>query len=217
MDVFIIGITGGVGSLLAQDLLARGDTVSGLVRTGEQQESLRQKGIGAQVGDLSTLSAAELADRIGSADGLVFTAGSGGGDRAATTAIDRDGVALTIAALDLLPARPRFVLVSVFPEAWRDRGLGADFDHYIAVKKDAEVALTRSDLDWVVVRPAALQDEPGAGSVALGPAQVHDVISRSDVAATLAEVLHEERVTRQVLEVTAGSTPISEAVQQNVR
>lgn len=215
MNVFIVGITGGVGSRLAQELLGRGDTVSGLVRTREQQEALRQAGIGAEVGDLASLSAAELADRMGSADSVVFAAGAGGGQQA-TTAIDGDGVVLAIAAADLLPTRPRFVLVSVFPEAWRERNLGPGFDHYIAVKKNADIALTRSDLDWVIVRPSALQDSPGEGAVALGAAEIHDVISRSDVAATLAEVLHEKRITRQILEVTAGSTPIGEAVQQNI-
>ena len=50
-----------------------------------------------------------LADRIGSAHSVVCTTGAGGGERA-TTAIDGDGVVMTIAAADLLPARPRFVL-----------------------------------------------------------------------------------------------------------
>lgn len=214
MNVFIIGISGGVGSLLAQELLRRGDTVTGLVRTQEKQKALRQAGISAEGGDLTTLSPSELAEHMGSADSIIFTAGAGGGGgEQATTAIDGDGVSLAIAAAALLPAPPRFVLVSVFPEAWRERGLGPAFDHYITVKKTADVALTRSDLDWVIVRPSALQDEPGKGTVALGVAEIHDVITRSDAARTLAEVLHERRISRQILEVTAGSTPISEAVQ----
>ncbi|MHA7189557.1 NAD(P)H-binding protein, partial [Arthrobacter sp. MDT2-16] len=214
---FIIGITGGVGTLLAQELLRRGDTVSGLVRTEEKQKALRQAGINAEVGDLTSLSPTELAERIGSADSIMFTAGAGGSDQA-TTAIDGDGVNLAIAAAALLPSTPRFILVSVFPEAWRgrerERGLGPSFDHYIAVKKEADVALTKSDLDWVIVRPSALQNEPGAGTIALGVAQIYDVITRTDVAKTLAEVLHERHISCQILEVTAGSTPISEAVHQ---
>jgi len=219
MKVFIIGITGGVGTLLARDLQRRGDTVSGLVRTTEQQQDLAGRGITARVGDLTRLSGTGLADLVGAADAIVFTAGAGGG-RDATTAIDGEGVVTAIAAAHeaaLRRAAPRLVLVSVFPEAWRERHLGPDFDHCIAVKKEAETALVRSGLDWVVVRPSALQDEPGRGTVALSVAEVHDVVAREDVAATLAEVLHEKGTRRQILELTAGPTPIAEAVAATVR
>lgn len=40
MDVFIIGITGKIGGLLAQRLLSKGDTVHGLVRRDEQRADL---------------------------------------------------------------------------------------------------------------------------------------------------------------------------------
>lgn len=216
MHVFIIGITGGVGSLLATDLVQRGDTVTGLVRRPEQAQHLQQQGITATVGDLTQLTPAALAEHIGSADAIVFTAGAGG-SQDATTAIDGQGVVTAIAAADLLPIRPRFGLVSVFPEAWRERDLGEDFDHYIDVKKQAEVALTQSDLDYVILRPSALQDDPGVGTVALGPAQIHDTITRADVAATLAGLLHETRISRQILEATAGDTPITDAISHATR
>ncbi|MCY0922275.1 NAD(P)H-binding protein [Streptomyces sp. H27-G5] len=51
MDVFIIGITGKIGRLLAQELLAQGDTVHGLVRRDEQRTDLAAQGIHALVGD----------------------------------------------------------------------------------------------------------------------------------------------------------------------
>ncbi|WP_415973830.1 NAD(P)H-binding protein [Rhodococcus sp. 077-4] len=217
MNVFIIGITGGVGSLLAAELLNRGDTVIGLVRNHEQQNHLRDRGITTMLGDLTELSPTELADRTGDADTMVFTAGAGGGTQAATTAIDGEGVSTAIAAAELLSARPRFGLISVFPEAWRERNLGPEFDHYIDVKKHAELALTQSDLDWVILRPSALRDDPGTGTVELGPAEIHETITRADVARTMAELLHEARISRRILEVTAGATPIARAVHQNIR
>ena len=36
------------------------------------------------------------------------------------------------------------------------------------VKKTADVHLSRTDLDWVVVRPGELWDEPGTGHVEAG-------------------------------------------------
>ncbi|MDQ1037044.1 uncharacterized protein YbjT (DUF2867 family) [Streptomyces sp. V3I8] len=216
MNTFIIGITGGVGSLLARELIERGDDVSGLVRTAEQRQALAEIGVDGKSGDLTSIAADELAELIGPADALVFTAGAGGAGKEATTAIDGDGVVKAIEAARLAGVT-RFALVSVFPEAWRERNLGQGFDHYIAVKKSADIALSRSGLDWVILRPAALLNAPGQGTVALGPAETHGEIPRADVALTLAELLHEPGITRQILELTAGDTPIPDAVHANVR
>lgn len=216
MKVFIIGITGGVGALLAHALIARGDTVSGLVRRADQRDELRGRGIDAKLGDLTTLASPHLAELIGTVDAIAFTAGAGGGGADATTAIDRDGVVKAIAAARLNGV-DRFGLVSVFPEAWRERNLGPGFDHYIAVKKDADIALSQSGLDWIILRPSVLLDEPGRGTIALGPAQIHNDITRQDVADTLAALLHEPRITQQILELNRGATPVAEAVQSNIR
>jgi uncharacterized protein YbjT (DUF2867 family) len=216
MNTFIIGVTGGVGGQAARELRARGDDVSGLIRRPEQHAEVAEFGGEGRVGDLTDLTPAALAELMGPADSVLFSAGSGGGDMKATTAIDGDGVSKAIEAAKLAGVR-RFVLVSVFPEAWRDRDEGAGFEHYIRVKKDAEVALTRSDLDWVIVRPAALLDDPGRGSITLGPAEIHDEVSRADVAATLAEIIHQRGISRQILELTGGDVPIPDAVAANVR
>ncbi|KAA0099649.1 hypothetical protein CIW49_08630 [Mycolicibacterium sp. P1-18] len=56
----------------------------------------------------------------------------------------------------------RFVLVSVFPEAWRERDEGEGFEHYIRVKKDADVKLTRSGLDRVILRDVPISDAVAA-------------------------------------------------------
>jgi len=216
MHVFIIGITGGVGSLLAQQLLARGDTVAGLVRKPAQRDTLAAAGVTAEVGDITAISPVELAGMMGTADAVIFTAGAGG-SQDATTAIDGEGVVKAIAASHLAATPPRFLLVSVFPEAWRERNLGQGFDHYIYVKKTADIALSQSGLDWVILRPSVLLNEPGRGTVALGPAEIHGEIPRADVAATLIELLHEPRITQQILEVTGADTPIERAVSEVIR
>jgi hypothetical protein len=46
---------------------------------------------------------------------------------------------------------------------------------------------------------------------------VHDDITREDVADTLAQLLCEPRIARQILELNRGTTPIDEAVAANVR
>ncbi|MEO3764009.1 NAD(P)H-binding protein [Streptomyces sp. B8F3] len=215
-DVFIIGITGGVGRLLAQELRSRGDTVGGLVRRDDQRAELAARGMSARVGDLSGMTVEELAATFGDADAIVFSAGSNGGGKEVTKAIDGEGVAKAIAAARLAGVE-RFALVSVLPESWRERELGEEVEYYFAVKKEADVALSRSELNWLILRPSLLFDGPGVGTVSLGPAEFHGRITREDVAGTLAELLHEPRIGRQILELNTGSTPIEEAVRANVR
>ena len=216
MRVFVAGISGAVGGLLARDLTGRGDVVSGLVRREDQRVDLARRDVEAHVGDIGATDPGRLASLLSGFDALVYTAGSNGGSRAVTDAVDGDGV---LTALDAarLAGVPRFALVSVLPEAWRERDLDEDVEHYFAVKKLMDVAVSQSDLDWLVLRPSMLVDRAGTGRIALGPAQPHDEIPREDVAATLAALLHEPRVRRQVLEVTAGETPIPAAVRANVR
>ncbi|WP_266393005.1 NAD(P)H-binding protein [Streptomyces canus] len=216
MDVFIIGITGGIGGLLAQKLRSRGDTVHGLVRRDDQQAELATRGVVAHVGDLSSMTVEQLAAAFGDVDVIVFSAGSNGGTREVTTAIDGDGVVKAIEAAGRAGVE-RFALVSVLPESWRERDLGEEVEYYFAVKKGADIALSRSDLNWLILRPSLLLDGPGNGTVSLGPAEFHGEITRDDVAATLAELLHEPRIGRRILELNTGSTPIEEAVRANVR
>ncbi|MET7429819.1 NAD(P)H-binding protein [Streptomyces flaveolus] len=216
VDVFIIGITGGIGDLLARKLRSRGDTVRGLVRRDEQQAALAAQGVQATVGDLAGMTVEELAAAFGGVDVIVFSAGSNGGSRKVTKAIDGDGVVTAIDAARLAGVE-RFVLVSVLPESWRERDLGDEVEYYFAVKKGADVAVSRTGLNWLILRPSLLVDDPGIGTVSLGPAEFHGQIAREDVAATLAELLHEPRIGRQILELNTGSTPIQEAVRANVR
>lgn len=213
---FVIGITGGVGRRLASVLRGRGEEVGGLVRRPDQQDPFVELGIWTVVGSLADMEACRLAEALDGVGAVVFAAGSNAADRRVTDAVDGDGVAKALEAAGLAGV-PHFLLVSVMPEAWRERDLGDDDEHYFAVKKRADVQVSRSDLDWVVLRPSLLTDDPGAGTVDLGAAALHTQVSRDDVAATIAALLAEPRVSRQVLELDAGSTPIAVAVQALVR
>ena len=215
MKVFILGISGAIGALLADKLSAGGTEVHGLVRKPAQQVNLAARGVETTLGELSTMSAAELARAASGSDAIVYTAGSNGGAREVTKAIDGDGVAKALEAARIAGVR-RFVLVSVLPESWRERDNPDEVEYYFAVKKQADIAVTRSDLDWVILRPSLLVDDPALGTISLGPAEAHGEIARADVAETLTELLLEPRIRRQILELNTGTTPIREAVRANV-
>jgi uncharacterized protein YbjT (DUF2867 family) len=165
MRVFIVGITGGVGRRVAEHLRANGHQVTGIVRRSEQAQDLEGQGITPIIADVVADSVETLADGMQGSDVVLSTAGAGGRDGPeATTAVDGDGPAKVAAAAKIAEVS-RFYLVSVFPEAWRERRMDDEFEHYKVEKKRAETQLVLTDLDWVILRPSALTNEPGVGTV----------------------------------------------------
>jgi uncharacterized protein YbjT (DUF2867 family) len=212
MKVFIIGIAGGVGRRVAQQLMKLNHQVDGLVRRKEKGEQLTRRGIKTTIGDLVAMSEAELAQAFHGSDAIVFAAGADGGDSPeATTQVDGNGPPKIASAAEIAGVR-RLILVSVFPEAWRERHMPEEFEHYMVEKKNAETKLTTTDLDWVIVRPSALTNEPGRGQVDLGFAKIHVDIARDDVATVIVELLLEPSINRVILEVTNGAMPVHDAV-----
>jgi uncharacterized protein YbjT (DUF2867 family) len=210
MKVFIVGIAGRTGFRLAELLAKRGVEVAGLAREPVQIDRLERSGIGAMLGDIAIMDSETLGELFEASDVVVFTAGAGESD-AMMDAVDGNGVTKTIAAARA-SGLTRVYLVSAFPEAGRGGQVDASFEHYIEVKKRSEVELAESGLDWVILRPSVLVDTVGKGKIALAPAQFHTTVSRDDVAATLAALIHEPIINHVILELTHGSTPIDAAV-----
>lgn len=213
MKVFQIGAGGNVGRRLTQLLASRGDTVSGMHRAPDQADAIREAGATPVSGDLIDTSVDELANLMDGHDAVVFSAGAHGTGRDKTTLIDGKGLEKAAAAARQAGAR-RFILVSAFPESERGGKLGDDFEHYMRVKKTADVYLNRSDLDWVIVRPGLLRDETGSGLVTAGSAVEYGSVSRDNVAAFIAATLHEPALSRQIVELTDGDQPVDQVVAQ---
>ena len=214
--VFVIGAAGKVGRHLVPRLGERGHAVLGLHRKPEQADVLAGLGATAVAGSLTDLSAEALGERMRGCDAVVFTAGAGGAGLALTQAIDGDGLELAVAAAGHAGV-PRFLLVSAFPEALRDRDRSEGFEAYIRIKKRADVHLVASDRDWVILRPGTLVDAPGTGRVRADLAIPYDTIPREDVAAALAELVDRPAIGRTIIELTRGDVPIGEALERLTR
>lgn len=216
MKVFLIGAAGGVGRRLSTALVARGDTATGMHRNPDQHDAVEQAGATPTSGDLIEDSIDDLAEKIRGHDAVVFSAGAHGAGRDFTTLIDGKGVEKAAAAAARAGAS-RFVLVSAFADSERGKGLGEGYEHYIRVKRGAEVYLTRTELDWIIVRPGHLLDGAGDGLITAGLALLEKDIRRENLAEFIVEALRNPELSRTIVEVTDGRTPIAEAVTEVAR
>lgn len=211
MKVFQIGAAGGVGRRLSRLLTERGDQVTGMHRSPDQAGVVAGTGATPVAGDLIADTVEDLARRLAGHDAVVFSAGAHGTGPDKTTLIDGKGLEKAADAT-ARAGISRFILVSVFLEAGRGKGLGDGFEHYMRVKKTADVYLSHTGLDWLIVRPGALRDEPGDGNVRAGLAVEYGDVRRDNVAAFIAAALHEPDLKRVIVELTDGPTPAKDAV-----
>jgi uncharacterized protein YbjT (DUF2867 family) len=209
--VAIAGAHGQIAQHLTRLLVARGDSVVGLIRNPDHAADIRALGAEPAICDLEQASAEQVAAAIAGADAAVFAAGAGPGSGAERKlAMDRDGAIRFLDAAVQVGAS-RFLIVS---------SVGAEspptdddvFSIYLRAKAQADQAVAASDRDWTVVRPGHLTDEPGTGRVRIDVDPFRGEVAREDVAAVLAALLTDSGRSRQTIYLNGGETPIPEAL-----
>jgi uncharacterized protein YbjT (DUF2867 family) len=215
VHVVIAGGHGKIGLRLAALLAGRGDVVTGVVRNPDHGPDLERAGATPAVLDLEAASADELATALEGADAVVFAAGAGpGSGTARKDTVDRAAAVLLADAARIAGVR-RYLLVSSpgvdDPPA---PSRGEVWAAYVAAKKAAEEAIQAADhLDWTILRPGSLTDDPGVGRVLLAPPPVPlGSVTRDDTAAVLAALLDSRGTVGKVLELREGEADVLEAV-----
>ncbi|RFU38326.1 SDR family oxidoreductase [Actinomadura logoneensis] len=213
MNIVIAGGHGQIALRLARLLSARGDAVLSLIRNPEQVDDVRETGAGPVIADLEYLAPDDLVDQLTGADAVVFAAGAGPGSGAERKdTVDRGASALMADAAERAGVR-RFVQISSMGAGRPPSGGDETWAAYINAKTAAEDDLRARGLDWVILRPGRLTDDPGTGRVTLAEPEVgRGDVTRDDVAAVIAALLSEPKVNRTTLEVVNGDVPIDEAI-----
>lgn len=217
MRVVIAGGHGKIALILEQLLAQRGDSVAGFIRNPEHAADLRAAGAQPLVVDLENASVDEVASHLDGADAVVFAAGAGPGSGAARKeTVDRDAAVLLADAAEAAKVR-RYVMISSIgadAEAPDDAG-DPVFVAYLRAKGAADDGVRgRSALDWTIVRPGHLTNDPGTGRVTVADDTGHGDIPRADVAAVLLAVLDAPGTAGQTFEVISGDTPIAAAIHE---
>jgi uncharacterized protein YbjT (DUF2867 family) len=206
-----IVIAGGHGQIalrLTRLLSARGDAVRSLIRNPGHGAGVRAAGAEPVVADMEQLDS--LAEFVEGADAVVFAAGAGPGsgpERKRT--VDLGGAVKLLDAARATGAR-RYLMVSSIGADDPSSASGS-MRPYLEAKAEADAALSASDLDWTIVRPGALTDEPGTGMVAVGDLG-RGSVPRDDVAAVLAGCLDEPATVGKTFVLLQGETPIAQAL-----
>ncbi|MEV1179309.1 NAD(P)H-binding protein, partial [Nonomuraea sp. NPDC049784] len=142
----------------------------------------------------------------------VFAAGAGPGSGAARKdTVDRAASVLLADAAERAGVR-RFIQISSMGAGKPPRGGDEVWAAYIEAKTEAEEDLRARDLDWTILRPGRLTDEPGTGLVRLSPEVPPGSVPRDDVAALIVALLEAPSTARQILELVSGETPIADLV-----
>ncbi|MCK6211963.1 SDR family oxidoreductase [Georgenia sp. EYE_87] len=213
MRIVIAGGHGKIARILSRHLADRGDEVVGLIRNPDHAGDLRAAGAEPVVFDLEKGTADELARIVEGADAVVFAAGAGPGSGAARKdTVDRGGAVLLADAAEAAGVR-RYVMVSSMGAGKGGAGIEDEvFAAYQEAKKAADEDLMSRDLEWTVIRPGGLTDEPGTGKVTMAPETGRGTIPREDVARVICAVLDDPASDGVVTEVISGDERIAVAL-----
>ncbi len=209
MKVCVIGANGKIGTILVKKLVEARHHVRAVVRSEEQRPKHEQLGAEVVLGDLE----GDFAHALEHVDAVVFTAGSGahtGKDK--TLLVDLWGAMKTYAATKAAGIR-RYIMVSAMRAGDPDEA-GEGIRPYLVAKHVADDYLEKSGLDYTILRPTKLTDEPGTGKILAGAhlEQRTGEIPREDVATAILIALEEDETIGKTLEMMSGQTPIRDAL-----
>ncbi len=213
-----VAIAGGHGkiALIIQQLLSKaGHEAVGIIRNPDHAADLLIVGGIPVVLDLEHTSVETLAADLVGVDAVVFAAGGGPGsgpERKLT--VDRDGAIRLADAAERAGVR-RYVMISARRTDDYDPESDDVFQIYLRAKSEADANLRERNLDWTIIRPGGLTDEPPTGTVSVAEHLGEDdagggTIPRADVAELVVQAVTQGHAVRRQFEVVSGTRPIAD-------
>jgi putative NADH-flavin reductase len=187
VKVLVIGATGATGRVLMREALAQGHQVTALARN---TSAVAPEDHRPRVLQGNALDASEVEAAVAGHDAVLSALGT---RSSRPTTLFSESTHNLISAMDNHGVR-RLVCITGIGAGDSKGHVGFLYDRIILPfvvkniyedKERQEEAIKQSDLDWVIVRPARLTDEPAKGEyrVFLGGSYTAKTISRADVAA----------------------------------
>ena len=214
-EVAIVGGHGQIARTLTERLVGDGVRVHAIIRNEAHAEELRSLGAEPVVCDIESVSIDELANAFGDAEAVVFAAGAGPGSGAERKfTVDRDGSKKSADAA-LLSGAMRFVQISfIGAEEPTPGGTEGVFAAYWDAKREADEYLRSVALDWTVIKPGHLTNDPATrrGQVSITGMARGVSTRRADVAEIIRLSLADQRTVWRELCLAEGDAPLDQAI-----
>ncbi|RAL22574.1 SDR family oxidoreductase [Thermoflavimicrobium daqui] len=212
MNVLIIGANGQIGQILVRQIKESSKhNAIAMVRREEQKAKFEEQGVKTALVDLEG-SIEDIASVAKEADAIVFTAGSGGHTGAdKTMMIDLDGAIKSMEAAKQAGVK-RFIIVSAIGVHHRDKWMKSA-PYYSAAKHYADVWLEKSGLDYTIIRPGRLTNDPRTGKIKVAVDLERGQIPREDVASVIVASLENNHTIGKAFDMVGGETPIEDALK----
>lgn len=211
--IAIIGGHGKVALHLSRILSDEGHDVTSYIRNPDHASDVTGTGASAEVLDVENSTTAELASALCGHDAVVWSAGAGGGSPERTYAVDRDAAIRSMDAAAQAGVK-RYVMVS-YLGASKNHGVPEDnsFFAYAEAKAAADDYLRGTDLEWTVLGPGTLTEDPASGLIEPDPADTKETgTSRGNVALVAAAVLELPGTIGRTIEFKDGSQDVVDAL-----
>lgn len=217
MIVLVAGAHGVTGKQLVALLAKGGHRVKAMVRDLAQAPELEALGaepLGVEpvLGDLE----GEVGGTVEGVDAIVFAAGAGAGSGVERKETVDYGGAVKLIDAALAHGVRRYVMLSALGIEDPAQYLSSSESMlaYAAAKLRADKRLQESGLDYTIVRPGLLNNEPGTGRIEAAPLLGRQAkIPRADVAECLVAALELDGTIGKSFEILSGQTPIREALE----
>lgn len=205
MDIAVFGATGGTGQEVVRQALAQGDNVTAFVRDPARMP-IKNDRLRLVVGDV--LDPTRVDEAVAGQNAVVVSLGS---QERSNRTLRSEGTANVIRSMEAHGV-PRLVVVSAggtgdsyeeLPLAFKALVRTVLRNAYIDHEKQEE-HVRASKLDWVIVRPAGLTNDPSTGRYHNGPPQSAErgaQVSRADLADLVVQQLTDDRYLRKALSI----------------
>lgn len=207
MKVLVIGANGNTARRVIRRLTESEHDPVAMIRNSSQRANLDKLGVPTVLADLEY----PIDHAVEGCDAIIFAAGSGGKTgKDKTVLIDHIGAIRSMVAAQVHGVQ-RYIMLSSINN---DVNSQSRIAHYHRAKAHADNHLVETGLDYTIVCPAGLTDEPSSELVTIATElQGSGMTSRENVAAALVACLDYDNTIRKSFSLIDGKTPLAQAIE----
>jgi uncharacterized protein YbjT (DUF2867 family) len=207
MKVLVIGANGNTATRVISRLAESDHDPVAMIRNSSHRAKFDKLGVPTVLADLEY----PIDHAVQGCDAIIFAAGSGGKTgKDKTVLVDHIGAIRSMVAAHMHDVR-RYIMLSSINN---DINSQSPIAHYHRAKAHADNYLLESDLDFTIVCPGGLTDEPGSDLVSVSSElQGSGLTSRENLAAALIACLDCDNSVGKSFSLLDGDTPLTEALR----